>query len=144
LQLCTCDLAHWLADRAALSECEAAHITHQLLTALAACHSHGVVYHDVKPANLLLRSQDAASGLPHICLADFGCAHSTLGPHAGARSSPGTPLFRQAPGARFPCWMPLQLLACPHAGCLQTAALKTVLALAHDPSSLPLLLVQCP
>ena len=97
LQLCTCDLAHWLADRGGLSEREAAHITRQLLTALAACHSLGVAYHDVKPANLLLRSLDAASGLPHICLADFGCAHSTLEPQAGARHSPGTPLFRQAP-----------------------------------------------
>ncbi|EFN55070.1 hypothetical protein CHLNCDRAFT_14083, partial [Chlorella variabilis] len=71
---------------------EAAHITQQLLMALLTCHRHGVAYRDVKPANLLVRSIDA-NGLPEVCLADFGCSRSMLGPQPSNRNSPGTPLF---------------------------------------------------
>jgi serine/threonine protein kinase len=44
----------------------------QLLQALAAVHSHGVVHGDVKPANLLLEA--TGPGRPHLRLADFGVA----------------------------------------------------------------------
>lgn len=91
-ELCQTDLARYLSGRKMLSEREAAHITQQLLTALLTCHRHGVAYRDVKPANLLVRRIDA-NGLPEICLADFGCSRSTLGPQPSNRSSPGTPLF---------------------------------------------------
>jgi non-specific serine/threonine protein kinase len=47
----------------------------QTAEALAAAHSVGVLHKDLKPANVLVATQDDAR--PQVCLADFGSGHLT-------------------------------------------------------------------
>jgi serine/threonine protein kinase len=61
-------LAGLLARRGVLEEREAARLGVQLFQALAAAHDAGLVHRDVKPQNLLLRSDGA------LKLGDFGVA----------------------------------------------------------------------
>lgn len=56
----------------------AAELMRQLLGALDAVHSAGVVHRDIKPANLLLDA--TGTGRPHLWLTDFGVALATDGP----------------------------------------------------------------
>lgn len=65
-------LARLLGDFAALPPAWAALLLDQLLAALEAVASEGIVHRDVKPANLLLRP--TGRGRPHLLLGDFGAA----------------------------------------------------------------------
>lgn len=90
-------LADWQATQPGgqLREAQAAAVLAQVLRALAACHSKGIAFADLKPANVLMRSVpepgDVAS-TPLIALADFGCSQKILS-GGQPRRSPGTPLF---------------------------------------------------
>ena len=59
---------------------EAINISQQLLKALDFIHDHGVVHQDVKPGNILRKSQN------HYMLADFGCA-GPIGPVLGGQGT---------------------------------------------------------
>jgi eukaryotic-like serine/threonine-protein kinase len=63
------DLLH---SRAVLPPRYGAEVLRQLLTALDAVHSAGVVHRDIKPANLLLDA--TGTRRPHVWLTDFGVA----------------------------------------------------------------------
>ncbi|MGH3657462.1 MAG: serine/threonine-protein kinase, partial [Micromonosporaceae bacterium] len=65
-------VAQLLADHGGLPVPYAAVLVDQLLDALTAAHSHGVVHRDVKPSNLLLAV--TGRGTPSLRLADFGIA----------------------------------------------------------------------
>lgn len=65
------DLSERLSTRGRLSTADAVEIAGQLATALADAHAAGVVHRDVKPKNVLLRTDDDR---PHSYLCDFGIA----------------------------------------------------------------------
>lgn len=68
----------------------AAEVLRQLLTALDAVHSAGVVHRDIKPANLLLDA--TGTDRPHLWLTDFGVALPVDAPRLTAVSMVmGTP-----------------------------------------------------
>jgi len=66
------DLFERIADAGHLTESAAKVFAHQMLDALAYCHSMGVVHHDVKPENFLLETEDPDCSV--LKLADFGIA----------------------------------------------------------------------
>lgn len=74
------------AERGPLPEPLVALLLDQLLRALVAVHSAGVVHRDVKPANLLLET-----GPVHLRLADFGVAAVLGGRRLTGAGSVGTP-----------------------------------------------------
>ncbi|YCK40600.1 serine/threonine-protein kinase [Actinomadura sp. ATCC 39365] len=82
----------------------AARIGLQVLSALEVAHSHGILHHDVKPANILLDADGSAM------LTDFGIAVPLGGQGEGAGSggSPGymapERLNEQAPGPESDLW----------------------------------------
>ncbi|WP_067441743.1 protein kinase domain-containing protein [Nocardioides jensenii] len=70
------DLGAHLDERGSLAAKDAALICAEVAGALDDAHRAGVVHRDVKPANILLRSADAASGA-YLC--DFGIAQTEEG-----------------------------------------------------------------
>jgi serine/threonine protein kinase len=73
------DLAARLAD-GPLPEPEVRVIGAQLADALAYVHAHGLVHRDVKPANILLGTDEAAPGEVRARLSDFGIVRLVDGP----------------------------------------------------------------
>jgi len=68
------DLMSHLKLKRKFSEMEAKHIISEVGLAIGALHSHGIVYRDLKPENLLMDAKG------HICLCDFGlCKKVGLG-----------------------------------------------------------------
>lgn len=67
-----------MRDHRTLPPLYVAELLRQLLRALDAVHSAGVIHRDVKPANLLLAATGA--GRPHLMLTDFGIAVPTDSP----------------------------------------------------------------
>lgn len=66
------DLFDYIVKRRRLSEKEAAHIVKQIISALQALHSVGLVHRDLKPENVLLAEPSYGSSLPTVKVADFG------------------------------------------------------------------------
>lgn len=83
-------VADLLHDHALLPPRFGAEILRQLLMALDAVHSEGVVHRDIKPANLLL--DDTGTARPHVWLTDFGVALPVDAPRLTAQAMVmGTP-----------------------------------------------------
>ncbi len=84
-------LATLVSDHGPLPESFVAVVIDQLLDALAAVHTHGVVHRDVNPSNVLLEPTGAAR--PFARLSDFGVAAVLDGPrlteHGAAVGTPG-------------------------------------------------------
>lgn len=67
-----------MRDHRMLPPLYVAELLRQLMRALDAVHSEGVIHRDVKPANLLLDA--TGTGRPHLMLTDFGIAVPTDSP----------------------------------------------------------------
>ena len=71
------DLADWLAVRGPLPLPEALPIVRQVAEALDYAHSRGLIHRDVKPGNVLLKSEGAHPGAhPVVKVVDFGIARA--------------------------------------------------------------------
>lgn len=66
------ELFTYITSRSFLSEPIAANIMRQVLSAVAYCHSQGIVHRDIKPENLLLDSPPTIPEMIRIKLIDFG------------------------------------------------------------------------
>ncbi|KAG9401031.1 hypothetical protein AC1031_009783 [Aphanomyces cochlioides] len=95
-----------LMHRSKYTEGDARRVMHQLTSALAYLHAHGIVHRDVKPDNILLYTSSPQSP---ILLADFGFAKRMSGEMKG--TSCGTPsymapevLLGHAYGSAVDCW----------------------------------------
>ena len=66
------------------SEQEVAALVHQMLKAVAYCHSRGIMHRDIKPENVVVAADGSAK------LIDFGLATSSLAP---SRKMVGTPYY---------------------------------------------------
>ena len=66
------ELFAYITSRTSLSEQIAAIIMRQVLSAVAYCHSKGIVHRDIKPENLLLDSPPTVPEMIQIKLIDFG------------------------------------------------------------------------
>ncbi|KAL3137090.1 hypothetical protein ABBQ32_006675 [Trebouxia sp. C0010 RCD-2024] len=95
-------LEHFLRGQGALTEQEAARVTHNIVSVLAECHRQHICYADVKPANFLLKHQypDPRVLVDTSCIqrnidlrvADFGCSqHVNTGVKLNKKG--GTPLY---------------------------------------------------
>ena len=93
MQLCAGgDLATVLDDSGPVGEATLARVAVQVLEVLRSCHASGIVYADVKPANLCLLAAPLQSGLLSppfdIATVDFGCSGA-----AGNRMRGTTPFM---------------------------------------------------
>lgn len=100
------------------SEAEVASIMFQIMSAIRACQSVGVVHRDLKPENVLIVNKDE-DGFPIIKVIDFGLSTFTQ-PGEVLHELVGTPLYiapevvRQAYGGEADVWS---------AGCIMFALL---------------------
>jgi serine/threonine protein kinase len=103
-ELCTGgDLQTLLDTCAKLDEQEAAQAMHGVLSALAACHTHGICYGDVKPANFMLVKMypsmkhildpEKPKGVIQARMADFGCAQHCPDGCSVLQGLSGTPVY---------------------------------------------------
>lgn len=116
-----------------LPEAYVAVLLDQVLQALVAVHTAGVVHRDVKPANLLLEATGA--GRPHVRLSDFG-DETTLGTdgyvaperEAGDEAGPGQDVFAAGVVARRLLDRRGPLLTLAESMCRAEAALRPTAA----------------
>lgn len=80
-----------LAQRGALTENLAAHITRQLLSAIIYCHKRKIVHRDLKPENILIVKSAKASQFD-IKVIDFGTAE-IFRPKITLKQFAGTPYY---------------------------------------------------
>ena len=71
-ELCDgCELFDEISKREHLNENEAAHVTKQILQAIAYCHSQNIAHRDLKPENVLIDIKNKGT----IKVIDFGTSH---------------------------------------------------------------------
>ena len=103
-ELCTGgDLQTLLDSCGKLDEQEAAQAMHGVMSALAACHTHGICYGDVKPANFMLAklypsmkhilNPEKPKGAILARMADFGCAQYCPNGCSVLQGLSGTPVY---------------------------------------------------
>lgn len=83
------DLFDRIGKKKTYSEADARDLTVKMLKSMAFCHTHNIAHCDMKPKNLLLRSEDNDS---YIKLADFGFAARCHAPKTLTKQC-GTPFF---------------------------------------------------
>src|SRR5215469_3624617 len=89
-------LAEWLRqrkDQGALASQDVVQLVHQAADALQYAHEHGIIHRDVKPANLLIRSNRENPTCPDLLLADFGVAKLSAVATRSSQSIRGTPNY---------------------------------------------------
>jgi eukaryotic-like serine/threonine-protein kinase len=89
-------LAEWLRqrkDQGALAPQDVVQLVHQAADALQYAHEHGIIHRDVKPANLLIRSNRENPTCPDLLLADFGVAKLSAVATGSSQSIRGTPHY---------------------------------------------------
>ena len=75
-ELCDgCELFDEIARREHFSETEAAHVTKQVLQAIAYCHGQNIAHRDLKPENVLIDVKNKGT----IKVIDFGTSHHFTG-----------------------------------------------------------------
>lgn len=78
-ELCDgCELFEEITQRRLFSENEAAHVSKQILQAIAYCHEMKIAHRDLKPENILIDVNNRGS----IKVIDFGTSH-----HYGMQST---------------------------------------------------------
>jgi len=95
------DLAESLRDGQKLPPLQAAHIIHQIASALEAAHARGVVHRDLKPENIMRLSLDGQEDF--IKVVDFGISKASRMRLTAETAILGTPQFmapEQAQGRR--------------------------------------------
>ena len=71
-ELCEgCELFDEISKRETFTELDAAHVTKQLLQAIAYCHGQNIAHRDLKPENVLIDIKNRGI----IKLIDFGTSH---------------------------------------------------------------------
>ncbi|CAG9334380.1 unnamed protein product [Blepharisma stoltei] len=85
------ELFNYIIEKKQLTEREAAHLFHQLLSSIRYLHSHNIIHRDLKPENLLF------GGNPHqgadLKLCDFGLAKIFTTGSEAFRTRAGTPFY---------------------------------------------------
>jgi len=91
-ELCTGgDLRKYVETNGTLDEDTLAVIALQTVRFVRACHKNGIVYGDVKPANLVLPTPGPPAGKPFLVKAiDFGTSQPLDNPHKRLRRRAGT------------------------------------------------------
>jgi len=87
-------LAAWIRQRGGsttLSLQDIAFLVAQAAEGLQYAHDHNVIHLDVKPPNLLLRSNQKNPNRPHLLLADFGVAKMNATTSGSSQTVRGTP-----------------------------------------------------
>jgi serine/threonine protein kinase len=77
-------LTTFVAERGYLSGQTLAHFIHQIVSALAYCHSNGICHRDIKPDNILIDRH----GRPKLCDFGFSCQAAERGPSVFCGSLP--------------------------------------------------------
>ena len=89
-ELCDgCELFEEISSRKQFAEQEAAHVTKQILQAIAFCHGKNIAHRDLKPENLLIDINQKGS----IKLIDFGTSHHYGREKTQMHAMYGTPYY---------------------------------------------------
>lgn len=89
-ELCDgCELFDEISKREHLSENEAAHVTKQILQAIAYCHSQNIAHRDLKPENVLIDVKNRGT----IKVIDFGTSHHYADNSNVMHQQYGTPYY---------------------------------------------------
>lgn len=85
------ELFNHIIEKKQLSEKEAAHLFHELLSSIRYLHNSNIVHRDLKPENLLFGSNPNTGGILKLC--DFGLAKIFTANDAAFRTRAGTPFY---------------------------------------------------
>ena len=89
-ELCEgCELFDEISKRETFTELEAAHVTKQLLQAIAYCHGQNIAHRDLKPENVLIDIKNRGI----IKVIDFGTSHHYDSSNHTMHQLYGTPYY---------------------------------------------------
>lgn len=93
---------HLQSNEGGIAEPAALHLASQVVDALCALHSHGLIHRDLKPANILLTSHRLLEA--QVKLADLGLAKHIPAPLAEAADALALSRVSTAQGTRLGTW----------------------------------------